>query len=103
MKFLITVRPGPMPPPLEAVNAARVWLEQKVSDGTFEALYAFPGGGGMSVCSTGSHEELMDLMLEYPLSPFVVYDTEPLVDFDASFTRLTAYIEGIQAQIAAHQ
>jgi muconolactone delta-isomerase len=100
MKFLVTVTPGPMPPPPEALKAAREWIEEKRDDGTFEAVYAFPQGGGCSIGENDSHEQLMDLLMEYPLSPFVQYDVQPLVEADAAFDRFEAYIEKISAQMA---
>lgn len=100
MKFLVTVKPGPMPPPLEAVRAAQAWIQERVGDGTFEAVYAFPHGGGMSISDSASSEELMDRLLDYPLSPFVDYAVEPLVELDAAFARVIAFTERMQAQMA---
>lgn len=101
MKFLVTVKPGPMPPPLEAVQAAQAWIQDRLDDGTFETVYAFPHGGGMSISDSASAEELMDRLLDYPLSPFVDYAVEPLVDLGAAFTRIIAVTERMQAQMAA--
>ena len=100
MKFLVTVTPGPMPPTPELVKAAREWIEEKRDDGTFEAVYAFPQGGGCSIGENDSHEQLMDMLMEYPLSPFVSYDVRPLVDADAAFDRFDAYAERMSQQMA---
>jgi len=100
MKYLVTVTPGPMPPPPEAVRAARDWLEAKVADGTFEAVYAFPQGGGVSIGENDSAEQLMDQLMDYPLSPFVDYDVQPLVELDAAFDRFIPFIERMSAQMA---
>jgi hypothetical protein len=100
MKYLVTVTPGPMPPPLEAIRAAREWLDDKVADGTFEAAYAFADGGGFSISDAGSHEELMDMLLDYPMSPFVSYDVKALVASEAAFDRFEAYGEKMAEMMA---
>jgi hypothetical protein len=100
MKFLVTVRPTGLPPPIEAVKAAREWLETRVEDGTFECIYAFPTGGGVSIGENESHEQLMDEMLDYPLSPFVEFRVEPLVEIGAAFDRFIPYMERMTAQLA---
>jgi hypothetical protein len=100
MKFLVTVRPGPMPPPVDQVRQARDWLQARVDDGTFECVYAFPEGGGCSIGDNDSAEQLMDELMEYPLSPFVQYEVHPLVPMDAAFERFVPYIERMSAQLA---
>lgn len=100
MKFLVTVKPGPMPAPIELVRQAREWIQAKLDDGTFEAVYAFPGGGGCSIGENDSHEQLMEQLLDYPLSPFVEYDVQALVDLNEAFDRLIPYIEKMSAQLA---
>jgi hypothetical protein len=100
MKFLITVRPGPMPPPPELFRSAREWIQAKLDDGTFECVYAFPEGGGCSIGENDSHEQLMEELLDYPLSPFMEYEVRPLVDMDAAFDRAIPYIERVSAQLA---
>ena len=100
MKFLVTVKPGPMPPPIELVRQSREWIQAKLDDGTFDAVYAFPGGGGCSIGENDSHEQLMEQLLEYPLSPFVEYDVQALVDLNDAFDRLIPYIEKMSAQLA---
>jgi hypothetical protein len=100
MKYLVMVTPGPMPPPLEIIRAAREWLDDKAGDGTFEAVYAFADGGGFSISEAGSHEELMDMLLEYPMSPFVSYDVKALVDSEAAFDRFESYAEKMAEMMA---
>ena len=38
--------------------------------------------------------------MEYPLSPFVEYEVQPLVDLDAAFDRFIPFIEKMSAQLA---
>jgi hypothetical protein len=101
MKFLVTAKPGPMPPPIDVVRAAREWLQGKLDDGTFECVYAFPQGGGCSIGENESLEGLMEQLLDYPLSPFVELDVRPLVEMDAAFDRLIPYIERATAQLTS--
>jgi muconolactone delta-isomerase len=100
VKFLVTATPGPMPPPVEAVRAAQEWLKTKLADGTFECVYGFPHGGGFSVGENDSAEQLMEQLMEYPLSPFVQYDVTPLVDLDAAFDRFIPFVEQMSAQLS---
>ncbi len=100
MKFLVTVTPGPMPPPIELVRASQEWIQAKLDDGTFECVYAFPQGGGCSIGENESHEQLMEQLMDYPLSPFVDYDVKALVDLDAAFDRFIPFIEKMSEQMA---
>jgi hypothetical protein len=101
MKFLVTVKPGPMPPPVELVRSAQEWIQERLDDGTFECVYAFPGGGGCSIGENDSHEQLMEQLMDYPLSPFVDYEVQALVDLDAAFERFIPFIEKVGEQLAA--
>lgn len=100
MKYLVTVRPGPMPPPVEAARQAQEWLKARLDDGTFEVAYAFPEGGGFSVGEHGSADQLMDQLLDYPLAPFVDFEVKPLVEMDDAFGRLIPFMERMSAQLS---
>ncbi len=100
MKYLITAKPGPMPPPIEVVRGAQEWLQARLDDGTFEAVYAYPQGGGCSIGEIESVEGLMEQLMDYPLSPFVELDVQPLVEMNAAFDRFIPYIEKVGAQLA---
>ena len=101
MKFLVSVRPGPMPPPVDLVRSAKDWIQARLDDGTFECVYAYPEGGGCSIGEYDSHEQLMELLMEYPISPFVEYDVKALVELDAAFDRFIPFIERMSEQMAA--
>jgi hypothetical protein len=98
MEFLVLVKPGPAPPPVELVRSAQEWIDGRLSDGTIECCYAFIGGGGFSVTKADSHEQLMDELLDYPLSPFLEYDVRPLIGLDHAFKRFVAMAEQMAAQ-----
>jgi hypothetical protein len=101
MKFLTVVKPGPMPPPVDAVRAARDWINQRVSDGTFEVVYGFPTGGGMSIGESQTAEEMLERLLDYPLTPFVDYEVKPLIEVDAVFERMIPFAEKMTQQMGA--
>jgi hypothetical protein len=100
MKFLVMVRPGPLPPPVDLVRQAQDWIQERLDDGSFEAVYAFPHGGGMSIGENESHEQLMEQPMAYPLSPFVDYEVLPLVELDAAFDRFIEFAEKMSTQLA---
>jgi hypothetical protein len=101
MEFLVLVKPGPAPPPVELVRSAQEWIDGRLSDGTIKCSYAFVGGGGFSVTEADSHEEMMDELLDYPLTPFVEYEVRPLVGLNHAFERYVELVEKITAQMAA--
>jgi hypothetical protein len=101
MKFLTTVKPGPMPPPVEVARASQEWIQAALDDGWMECCYAYPQGGGCSISEVDSHEELMDRLLDYPMSPFVEYEVIPLVELDGAFDKLISYVERATAAAGA--
>ena len=100
MKFLVTATPGPMPPPVDTVRSAQDWLQAKLDDGTFDAVYAFPEGGGCSISENESHEQLMEQLMDYPLSPYVEYEVQPLVEMVPAFERFIPYVEEVSVSIS---
>jgi hypothetical protein len=100
VKFLTLVKPGPLPPPVDVMRASRKWLDAKLADGTFECVYGFVEGGGFSVGDRPSLEAQMELMLDYPLAPFVEYDVRPLMDLHAAIDRFTAAAERMAASMS---
>jgi len=99
MKFLTIARPGPMPPPADVVRAAQQWVQEKRDDGTFECTYGFVEGGGLAIGIAPTVEGQMDLMLEYPLAPFVQYEVHPLIEADEGFQRLLTMLDRVAAQM----
>lgn len=93
MKYMVIVKPGPMPPPVEVIHQAREWIQARIADGTFECVYAFPEGGGLSIGEQGDADQLMEQLMEYPGSPFVSYEVRPLVEFNTAFDRLIPFAE----------
>jgi hypothetical protein len=100
MKFLTIVRPGPMPPPADAIRASQDWINEKLDDGTFECVYSFIEGGGFSVGTADSLEEQMDLMQDYPMAPFVQYEVHPLTEVDEGFERNLEMLARVAEQMS---
>ena len=88
-----------MPPPVELVRSAQQWLHARLDDGTFECVYGMIDFRGLSVGTADSVESQMDLMLDYPLSPFVEFEVHPLVGVDDFFERFVRWLERAGAQM----
>ena len=101
MKFAIMTKPlGNLPPEAAGplFQAAKQWLADKTKDGTIEAVYAFPEGGGLTIGNAGSHEELMNSIRDFPLFPFVEWNIRPLVDINKSLDSAIAMFQKIAAE-----
>jgi hypothetical protein len=70
-----------MPPSPEQFDAALEWLDGKINDGTFDAVYGYLEGGGFSVTNAESHREALDVMADYPLFGMVTWEVRPLLEF----------------------
>lgn len=100
MKYYVSATPGPMPPTPEQFDAAMVWLEEKLDDGTFDCLYGFVEGGGFSIANAGSHREVLDLMADYPLFGLVTWEVRPLLEFKEGIETIRAKLAEAQAAMA---
>ena len=101
MKYYISANPGPMPPTPEQFDAALDWLEGKVNDGTFDAVYGFLEGGGFAVTNVNSHREALDVMADYPLFGLVTWDVRPLLEFREGTDVIRGKLAEAQAAMAA--
>jgi hypothetical protein len=94
MKYLTMATPLPIPIPPELFQAARDWTAVRMEDGTFDCVYMFLGGGGVSIGNAASHEEVYEGLLSYPLYTFFEWAIEPLVGWEQGyeiiFSRLRA-------------
>ncbi len=81
MKYLVSAKPGPMPPSPEQWDAALEWLKGKLDDGTFDCIYGYLEGGGFSVTNANSNREALDVMADYPLFGLVTWEVKPLLEF----------------------
>ena len=69
---------------VEFLKMTKKWVDKKKADGTIEAAYSFPAGGGFFIFNADSHEDLMKLLNSFPLRPLSELEIHPAVDFDAA-------------------
>ena len=81
MKYYVSPTPGPMPPSPEMFDGAMEWIDGKLADGTFDCVYGFVEGGGMSVVNADSHLKVMEVMADYPLFGLMNWEVKPLLEF----------------------
>lgn len=101
MKFLINALPGTTPiPPEQGANllqAAFDWTKAKLADGSLEFVYNLFGGGGFGVGLAESHEEVLSMLLDYPLYPFFSWEVTPLLDLESSINQYIGYYKKISS------
>lgn len=97
MKYLVIATPGPLPPSPEQFDAAFVWLEEKLEDGTFDCIYGLLEGGGFSVSNADSHLQALELMSDYPLFGLVSWDVRPVLGFKEGADTIRAKLVEAQA------
>jgi hypothetical protein len=97
MKFLITGKsiafPGITPTPPDVMHslnlAAREYVKERLEDGSIECHYIFPDGGGFTIANADSHEQVMDMLLGYPLYPMFTWEVKVLCDWEHSYDKFT--------------
>jgi hypothetical protein len=97
MKYMCTVRPGPLPPSPEQFDAALEWLQGELDDGTLDCLYGFLEGGGIAIANADSHTQALEQMAEYPLYGLVTWEVRPLLAFGEGDQILRAKLAEAQA------
>ncbi len=58
------------------------WVNKKLADGTLDCAYSFPAGGGFFIFNADSHEDLMRLLVEFPLRPLSEFEIHSACDFN---------------------
>ena len=102
MKYCVIARPGVLPPSPEQFDAALEWLETRLEDGTFDCLYGFLEGGGISIVNVDSHSEALELMAQYPLYGMVEWEVRPLLAFREGTDTIRAKLVEAQAAMAGN-
>ena len=89
MKYLLLVKPraggGQVPPAdvIRVLEGNKVYLNEKLADGTFDCTYGFiDGSSGMAIINADSHEQAMNVLMAYPAWPFLNFEIHPLCDFE---------------------
>ena len=97
MKFLVTGLPGTRSMPVEQaadlLRASHAWLKEKLADGTMDSTYNLFGGGGIGIVNAASNEEVLSMLLAYPLYPYFIWEVEPLLDFEATYKSYISYYQ----------
>jgi hypothetical protein len=97
VKFLVTCRPTPKPPPPERsvalIRAAMDWIEARLADGAMEITYLFPNRGGIAIMHADSHEGLMELLLSYPAYSLYTWEVQVLADWRTGFENVMRFLE----------
>jgi hypothetical protein len=65
----------------------------------FESVYLFFGGGGFAIGKSGSHEQMLVDMLDYPLNPFFVWEVKPLFELGESMDKYANFYENLASMI----
>ena len=52
---------------IDFLEATRKWVNDRLADGTLESAYSFPAGGGFFIANADSHEDLMKILVDFPL------------------------------------
>jgi muconolactone delta-isomerase len=66
------------------LRAAKAWVKRHKEAGQLEAVYSFADGGGVFILNVPSHQDVMKLLLTFPLAPLTQWSVRPLLDFDES-------------------
>jgi len=86
MKYLVTghqVIPGAgHSDQVNYLRAAKAWVKRHTEDGSLVSAYSFADGGGVFIMNTPGHDDLMRMMLTFPLAPLTQFSVKPLLDFD---------------------
>ena len=106
MRFLVITKPS-HPLPMEAaigmLEGMSRWVEKNVASGKFEQIWAFAGTqGGGGVLNVESHEELDDVMSEFPFAPFSQVEILALTDLQRSLDKGKQVAAAMMAAMAAH-
>jgi len=69
---------------LSYLELSKQWVNARLADGTLESAYSFPAGGGFFIANADSHESLMKIMVDFPLSPLSDFEVHAISDFNRS-------------------
>ena len=90
MKFLRILRPTevyyslPAEKKAELSAGAFAFADKYLKSGKLKDFYFMSDmKGGFAIWDVASNEELLRLAMEYPMTPYTVFETYPVVDYDA--------------------
>ena len=96
MKYLVigTQNLVPMEPATATglYQAAKQWSNAQLADGRFDCQYNFADlSGACAIVNADSHEEVVETLLDCPVSPFMDWDVKPLSDWEHAVDKLIEY------------
>ena len=77
----------------DLLQNSQAWLKEKLADGTMDCTYNLFGGGGIGIVNAASHEEVLAMLLSYPLYPYFSWEVTPLLDFEAAYKAYISYYQ----------
>ncbi|MBT3315117.1 MAG: hypothetical protein HN390_10940 [Anaerolineae bacterium] len=87
MKYLVTISNfsarKPLPPKEEAafIEEAKVWGEERRTDGTVDCSYYFlDSDNGFAIMNASSHEELFQILQTSTFHQQVTWEAKPIID-----------------------
>jgi hypothetical protein len=92
MKYFVHFTPKPVVPAqggdgLSGDKATIAYIAELQKKGTLEVGYAFVTGGGVGFLNVASHEELWEVLYNYPGYTAFQWQVEPLADVAQIFSR----------------
>ncbi|MBE0446973.1 MAG: hypothetical protein IBX64_02515 [Actinobacteria bacterium] len=106
MKFLVIDRGGTIDVTVVAAEdlftRARDWVKEMTDKGKIETAYALAGEmASVIIFNADSHEELDDMLQDYPLSNYSVFEVYPLSDALHSYEKAAQAFAQRRQQLAA--
>jgi hypothetical protein len=100
MKFLvIATRREQLPVPPEALpamlSADHEWIVERLDDGTFDAVYGFPQGGGVAIANARDGEELSGILMSAPVFLINNWDVRPLLEMETMLENITGAVNRV--------
>ena len=99
MKFLVTgcqtIPAAGHQTQVNYLEGAKDWVRKLRAEKVLECAFSFPDGGGLFIINAQTNEELMALLLSFPLRALSKFEIQPLVDFEAATDMVIGMIGGI--------
>jgi len=86
MKFMVTgtqVTPATdFHTQISYLEESKTWVHNGLQNKMLDAAYSFPSGGGLFILEADSNEDLMAILMSFPLRHLSHFDIHPLADFE---------------------
>lgn len=96
VKFLVITKVHPGAAPSSRVVEASVkQMDEHCAKGVFDCTYIGPVGTGITIVNAQSHEQLLEILIGFPMHAFLDFEVLPLSDYKKGSTK---FLEMIKAQ-----